>query len=183
MALSIGALAPPITIPDFSGRQVDTTSMTGRPLLISFYRYASCPLCNLRMRALMLDYADLHARGLQFVAVFQSSASAISEYISRHDVPFPIIADPDRALYRAFGVESKWSALFSLGAMGKALLAAKHGFLPGRIDGDLHGRPADFLIDETGHVALAHYGQRIDDHVPLETIRDWLAAPRLARQL
>lgn len=182
MSLAVGAKAPPFVTVDFSGRRVDTASLRGQPVLISFYRYASCPLCNLRMRALMLAYADLHARGLQFIAVFQSSAAAIGQYLARHEAPFPIIADPERALYRAFHVESRWSAMLSLGAVGKALSAARHGFLPGAIDGDLHARPADFLIDENGNVVLAHYGKRIDDHVPLDEVRDWLAAARPARQ-
>jgi thioredoxin-dependent peroxiredoxin len=35
--------------------------------------------------------------------------------------------------------------------------------------------PADFLIDEFGHIAEAYYGEDAGDHIPFERIEAFLA--------
>ena len=30
------------------------------------------------------------------------------------------------------------------------------------------------MIDTEGRIAIAHYGHDIDDHVPLDTVSEWL---------
>ncbi|MDH5784516.1 MAG: hypothetical protein OEZ16_02775 [Chromatiales bacterium] len=41
------------------------------------------------------------------IAVFQSPADKIRQYAGRQHTPLAIIADPDRRLYRRYGVESR----------------------------------------------------------------------------
>jgi peroxiredoxin len=36
--------------------------------------------------------------------------------------------------------------------------------------------PADFLIDENGRIAKAHYGSAINDHIPIEYITEFAQA-------
>jgi peroxiredoxin Q/BCP len=175
MRLSAGSPAPSLITTDFLGDSVDLAALRGRPVLLSFYRYASCPICNLRMHAIIQAYPQWSAQGLAVIAVFQSPAESITQYVGRQDAPFPIVPDPHMALYRRFGVEARWRGLLSLQVMSAALRAFRQGFLPGRVEGPMQRTPADFLIDAQGQIALAHYGADIDDHVPLGTIAQWLS--------
>ncbi len=184
MRLLPGAMAPELRGPDFLGRPQDLAALRGRPVLLSFYRYASCPLCNLRMRELILAHPRLQARGLTLLAVFQSPAASMAEYVGRQDAPFPLLPDPQLQHYRRWGVESRWSALLSPAAWGLALRAMAAGHWPGRIEGPVDRCPADFLIDAEGRIARAYYGRDIGDHLPLAEIEAWLPPlPAVAAEL
>lgn len=176
MRIKPGELAPAIAAEDAHGRPFDLAALRGRRVMLSFYRYASCPICNLRMHELILAHQRLAERGLDLVAVFQSPEATIAEYVGQQEAPFPILADPSMNLYRRYGVEAAWWGFMSWRILGRALAAMRRGFLPGRIDGPFHRTPADFLIDADGKIALAHYGRDIDDHLPLPLIERWLAA-------
>jgi hypothetical protein len=56
------------------------------------------------------------------VVVFHSSAEAVREF--QADLPFATIADPDKELYREFGVKSSPRALLNLRAPGRRPPAA-----------------------------------------------------------
>jgi peroxiredoxin len=113
------------------------------------------------------------------VAVFQSPADKIRNYAGRQEPPFPIIADPDRGLYKAYGVETSWTGMARAVVVRfpdliRAILA--EGFLPGTIEGEVQRLPADFLIAPDGRVQCAYYGRDIGDHLPLESLERELAS-------
>jgi peroxiredoxin len=152
----------------------------GRHLLLSFYRYASCPFCNLRVHDLIQHLPELAQRNLSLVAVFQSAPAGIRRYVGKQRPPFPIVADPEHQLYRQYGVESSLRG-FLAGAVlhaGKAAKAMALGFLPGPMDGSKTLVPADFLIAPDGVVVSAYYGRDIADHLPLAAIFGALASHR-----
>ncbi|MGE0498714.1 MAG: peroxiredoxin family protein [Ramlibacter sp.] len=178
MRLAPGALPPDLIATDFSGEPVSLGALRGAPVLLSFYRYASCPVCNFRMRAIIQHYPQWSEHGLRVISVFQSPAESIRQYVGRQDAPFPIVADPAMTHYRRFGVETRWRGLVSWRVMTTAFKAFRSGFLPGKVDGPFERTPADFLIAPDGRIAVAHYGADIDDHIPIATITQWLKAPQ-----
>ena len=174
MQLHPGTTPPSLIATDFLGEAVNLEALRGQPVLLSFYRYAACPVCNLRVHSIIESFPLWSQQGLAVVAVFQSPKESILQYVGRQDAPFPILADPAMVLYRRFGVQTRWLGLVSLRVMATALRAFSKGFLPGKVDGPIHRTPADFLIDRRGRIAIAHYGRDIDDHIPLDTIAQWL---------
>lgn len=173
--------APEFATGDFLGSPVELQSLRGHRVMLSFYRYASCPLCNLRMRDLIRGYDMWAAQGLRMIAVFQSPASSIATYVGRHDAPFPIVADPGMQLYRRYGVEQRWTAMLTPAVLLNAVRAMKAGMLPGRVEGPVNRVPADFLIREDGVIDVAYYGSDVGDHLPLNQLERWLCAE--SRQL
>ncbi|MES2919430.1 MAG: peroxiredoxin-like family protein [Pseudomonadota bacterium] len=175
MKLSPGAPAPIFSLPDLHGQATGLQQYRGRKLLLSFYRYASCPFCNLRVHQLSQLAPAWQARGLDLVAVFQSPRESILEHAGKEARPFAILPDPGRGLYRAYGVEGSWGG-FLKGSLqvGKLTAALKQGFLPGKMEGDINMVPADFIIGEDGRVLVAYYGRDISDHLPVEVIEQHL---------
>lgn len=175
MKLSPGAQAPAFTLNDLNGNPVSLAQFRGRRVLLSFYRYASCPFCNLRVHQLSQRAAEWQARGLDLVAVFQSPRESILEHAGSEPRPFAILPDPERGLYRAYGVEGSWGGFLKGGLqVGKLASALREGFLPGRMEGDINMVPADFILDEEGRVAVAYYGRDISDHLDEAVIAQYL---------
>ncbi len=164
------------TAPDFSRYDlydiaINSQELRGKKVLLSFYRYASCPFCNLRFHALRQKQTEWQAKGLITLAIFQSPKASILEYAGKEPSPITIIPNPERDLYRLYGVEGSWKGFVTgalqLGTFAKAL---KEGHLPGKIEGDMNMIPADFVIDEQGKILLAYYGKDISDHVEIAEI-------------
>jgi len=175
MRLNAGDTAPPFETTAIDGRSIRLDGFRGQKLLLAFFRYASCPLCNLRISELIRHQPALQMKGLHIVAIFQSPPERLPQYAGRQDPPFPLVADPDCRLYRLYGVESSWGG-FLKGSlrMGALATATARGFFPGPMDGDKARIPADFLIGPDQIIQTAYYGKDIGDHLPLPAIRQWL---------
>src|SRR5262245_18619131 len=99
MHIQSGTLAPLFQAVDLFGNAVDLAAYRGKPLLLSFFRNAACALCNLRVHNLIERYATYQRAGLEMMAIFESPAASMLQYVGKQDAPFPIIADPDAQLY------------------------------------------------------------------------------------
>lgn len=166
--------APDFTVADLSDQEISLADYKGRQVLVSFYRYASCPFCNLRVAELMEKEAGWRALGLDLVAFFQSPAASILEHAGKQKPPFPILPDPNRDIYRLYGVESSLGGFLKAFASPDRLYEAviKRKFKPGKMEGKKTLLPADFLIDAKGDIQIAYYGKDISDHLPVDAIEE-----------
>jgi peroxiredoxin len=144
---------------------------------LQFRRFAGCPVCNLHLQSFARRAADLAAAGISEVVVFHSPAEELVRYTG--DLPFAIIADPDKRLYAAFGVEAAPRALLDPRAWPGILKAVAHSaaeIVRGRPvpplfpHGGRLGLPADFLIAPDGRVLAVKYGQRADDQWSVDEV-------------
>src|SRR5688572_2113222 len=179
MRLHPGARAIPFEAVTAHGVPVHLADYAGRVLLLSFLRYASCPMCNLRVHELRSAYPALRARGVELAVVFHSPARSILRHLGKQDAPFPLIADPGRRLYALYGVERSWARLAMSVVRPSFLVAAVKatalGYWGGRVDGEWARMPADFLIGPGGRVLVAHYGAHLGDHLPVSEALDRVA--------
>ncbi len=176
MRLKTGEKVPLFETKTINGESVNIEQFRGKKVLISFYRYAACPLCNLRVHHFVQNYDRLHEAGLHVIAFFESPAASIRKYMGKHDVPFPIIPDPQRQIYKQFGVESSVGRFFkSFVTKAAALInAMARGYIPGIPENDIAMLPADFLIGPDLTIVAAYYGDDIGDHMPFEQIETFL---------
>jgi len=174
MHLQPGDDAPRFDMVDAFGNQIRLEDYVGQKILLGFHRFSTCPLCNLRTDQLA-QYAPIwEGKGLKIITFYTSSAEAIQRYVGRRQPPFPVIADPEKAIYSKYNVES--SALRAALGIGpwnpKALRALIKGYKPpsGTIDGDANLIPADFLLNPDLTIHTAHYGKSGADHLPIRSI-------------
>ena len=161
------------------------TPVTGPPVVVpapdrlthlQFRRFAGCPVCNLHIQSLQRRRAEIEAAGVWEVLVFHSPAAELRE----HALPFTVIADPDKALYREFGVESSPRALLHprvwlpiMRAVGRSLVAIARGREKGPAAVPVGGRtglPADFLIAPDGTVLASKHGEHAYDQWSVDDI-------------
>lgn len=170
---------------DIAGHVVDLADYSGRHVLLSFFRFASCPFCNLRVHRMIERYAAYRDAGMEIIAVFESLRETMLQYVAgRMDAPFPLIADPEDHLYRLFGLEKSWGK-FAMAYLNPRTAAKRardaaaagfgKGFWPGKIDAAPHRMPADFLIGPDMVVRKAWYGTYPGDHLPFEMIERLLS--------
>ncbi len=172
MRLKNGVKAPDFSVKSVFGEEFKLSKKREKILLLSFYRYASCPVCNMRINSLIKNFNE-YEKYLEVVAVFQSPEENIVKYVGKQDIPFKVISDSNMLLYKKYKVESSWigfikACFLRLPVILKAIFVK--GYLPGAIDGDMNRIPADFLIDKDNTIIEAYYGKDIGDHIPIKDV-------------
>ena len=134
---------------------------------LQFRRHAGCPICNVHLRSVAQRHDEITAAGVREVVFFHSPADELWRHIA--DLPFPVIADPEKQVYREFGVETSARALlhpraWAAIAKGAAMTLLGRSRPPAiKQDGGRLGLPADFLIEPGGRVRAAKYGRHAYD--------------------
>ena len=119
------------------------------PLLFVFLRHFGCTFCRETLADLAQRQPELSAEGVSPVLVHMSDESRGQVVFSHYGLEqVHRIADPSKALYRAFGLgQGSATQLFGLRVMGRALFGgavARHGF--GGLEGDGFQMPGAFLV-------------------------------------
>lgn len=181
MRLKAGQAAPQFTVSDLYGRRVSLHNYAGAYLLLSFHRFAVCPLCDLRLWHLTRRYEEYRQRGLYMMTFVESIPDRTHWYLNRLDCPFPIVPDLRGTIYRAYGVETSafgiaWGLLTRQGMYRQA--AAQHlgGWKLKDMDGTFTRMPASFVIGPDQRIALAHYGRDSGDFLPFTDLDAFMHA-------
>jgi len=163
-------VAPVIAATTIAGAPVEVPDGAGRVVHLSFRRFAGCPICNLHLRSIAKRHEEFASAGVREVALFHSTRASMLPY--QGDLPFDVIADPDKVLYRGFGVESSLRSLVDPRAWGAFVrgAAASHRSSSTTGEGGHLGLPADFLIAASGRVLAAKYGAHADDQWSVDEI-------------
>jgi peroxiredoxin len=145
---------------------------------LQFRRFAGCPVCNLHLQSIVTRHEEIVAASIREVVVFHSAVKELLPYTG--DLPFAVIADPGKQLYREFGVESAPRALLDPGAWVPVLRGVvrslgatlrKEQPVPSlNPDDDRFGLPADFLIGSDGRVMACKYGSHVYDQRKVDEI-------------
>lgn len=158
------------TLKNHLGENVTLSNYKGKKIWLAFYRYASCPLCNLHIHNIIKNYHLVEKTGVVFLPIFQSSAKEISKYVGKGDVPFNILCDPDEKIYELYQVNHTYKGFFSLTVYKKILKALLKGFMPGFFNGEVGRIPSELVIDENFNISFRYDGHDIGDHPDLELI-------------
>ena len=175
MKLKPGQHAKNFSVKDFKGNPISLEDYRGKKLILSFYRYAACPLCNVRVHELIKRYPEFKKKGLNFLAFFESPRESIEKNVGKQDAPFPIIPDPERLIYKKYGVGSSWWGMI-IGMLNLRVILKmfKYKYFVKKPEGDVRLLPADFLIDEKGVIRHAFYAKNISGHMPMSVIEEFL---------
>ncbi len=140
--------------------------------MLSFFRFAACPFCNLRIHELVSRYSELGS-GFTVVAVFDSPLDNLISRTKRHKAPCPIFADENNRYYNEYGIEHSFYGVLKgmLRRMPALVKGILKGYVPITIKGSLTTMPADFFINWNGTIEIAHYGIDDGDHLLFEEVK------------
>ena len=138
---------------------------------LQFRRFAGCPVCNLHLRSFVTRRAEVEAAGIRELVLFHTNTADLRPHVA--DLPFDVVADPDKVMYREFGVESAprallhpkaWPAIVrGLAVVLPDVLRKRKPPPPSKPEGGRLGLPADFLIAPDGRVLASHHGTHVYD--------------------
>jgi len=150
--------------------EISLINYQGQKIWLAFYRYASCPLCNLHIHDIIKRYDEVKNSGLIFLPVFQSLPSEVQKYAGKDEIPFQIICDPKVDIYKLYNVGKSYGGFVSLSVMAKGMKAMMSGHMPGKMEGEISRLPSEFLINENFEIVYRYDGKNIGDHPSLDTI-------------
>ena len=159
------------SVSDYLNNQITLSDYKGKKVLLSFFRGAACPFCNMRVRELINNYPKFEEKGIVIIAFFASTKEEINEYAGKQKAPFAIIPDPTLKFYTKYGVEqSPFGMLKTMLKPLKMIKMMQSGFFNLKSDKDKPIVPADFLIDENQMILKTYYGKDFGDHMSIEDI-------------
>lgn len=171
MRLRVGELAPLFDVVDLYGRRVSLNACYGNLVLISFYRSAVCPLCNVRLSYLLRRAHDYQRAGVTIISFFESFPDNAHLYLDRFRAPFPIVADGAADVYARYGLKTSWFGT-ARGTLRRSIYHEARQrnlgdwrLLPGffAMDGKKFRMPAEFLLGPDLTVRVAYYGHDAGD--------------------
>ena len=102
--LKIGDKAPNFEAKDNKGNTIKLSNYAGKKLVLFFYPKASTPGCTMEACNLRDNYQTFLAKGYDVLGASADSAKRQQNWIDKHELPFPLLADEDKTVINAFGV-------------------------------------------------------------------------------
>jgi thioredoxin-dependent peroxiredoxin len=102
-------LAPGTTAPDFTaqtqdGQTVSLKNLRGQIVILYFYPKDDTPGCTKEACGFRDHYAQLQAQGAVLLGVSADSTKAHAKFATKYNLPFPLLADADHQIVKAYGV-------------------------------------------------------------------------------
>jgi len=106
IGLAVGTRAPSFSLPDQSGRVQTNANLKGaKGTVLLFFRSADwCPYCKAQLMDLQRARARFEQQGLKLAAISYDTVEILKSFADRRQIEFPMLADPDSQVIRAYGV-------------------------------------------------------------------------------
>jgi peroxiredoxin Q/BCP len=113
---SLRLVEPGMPAPSFQAKDQDGAVRTlaefqGRPLVIFFYPKDGSPGCTKEACAFRDAWKRYEDRGIAIVGVSKDDSASHKAFAVEHRLPFPLLADEDGAVARAYGVDSTFGLM------------------------------------------------------------------------
>ncbi len=163
---------PDFALPDANGELLTLDNFLSQgPLVISFYRGAWCPYCNLEINALQKSLPEITKAGAQLIAISPQAPDKSLEQVSASQLTFEVLSDIENKLAKACGL------VFTLPESLRPIYADWQIDIPGH-NGDESFElpiPATYIIDTNGiiHYAFVNmdYTQRVEPNIIIEHLK------------
>jgi peroxiredoxin len=145
--VKLGDSILPFITNDFEGNTLSTESLKGKRTLLKFYRGSWCPYCSAELKMLSDMQPELDAYGISILALSGDTAAQAKVHIERDNLNFTLLADPELAVVKQYGVEHHkavgWESnnMTTIFGVSMSLGMFKYRSMP---------IPTSILIDETG---------------------------------
>jgi peroxiredoxin len=173
-AIREGSRAPGFSSLTVEGKRFDLhEALATGPVVLTFFRGAWCPYCDLTLRAYQEVLASVQSLRATLVAVSPQSIEQTLAQIQKSALAFPVIADADNAIARSYGL------VYRVSSAMESLLRGFGVELPivNAVDSWELPVPATYVIDTSGTVRYAFvdadYRKRLE---PLELLNQLAGA-------
>jgi peroxiredoxin len=101
--LNEGDEIPQINLPNAVGKTINVNSMLkDGPVVISFYRGAWCPYCNLELKALQHALPEIKSLDARLIAISPNTTDNSISSIEKHGLEFEVLTDAGNNIAKEF---------------------------------------------------------------------------------
>ena len=171
--IDIGDKIPVFELVNFDGVLLNICDeLDKNHIVLSFYRGAWCPFCNLEIQMLQSRIDEIRGLGANIVAISPQSPDYSILFKARHHIQFPVLSDTGNEVARLFGLE------YDMPPEACDILQHELGldFTEYNADSsEILPVPATYVVARTGVVRHAFinpdYTQRLDPDVIIEELK------------
>lgn len=102
--LKVGDKAPDFTAIDQDGNNISLSDFAGKRLIMYFYPKDNTSGCTAEACSLRDGKSQLMEMGFTILGVSPDSDKTHRGFIAKHDLNFPLLADTDKVIAKAYGV-------------------------------------------------------------------------------
>ena len=99
----MGKVAPAFTLPDQDGNTWSSATLSGRPYVLYFYPKDDTTGCTKEACGVRDHYAEFRAKGVPVFGVSADGVASHRKFADKYNLPFPLLADPERRIIEAYG--------------------------------------------------------------------------------
>ena len=134
--LEIGNRMPDFSAADQNGNIVKSADLIGKKTVVYFYPKANTPGCTAEACSLRDNYERFLALGYNVIGISKDSVRAQKNFSDKYALPFPLLADTDALIIKAFGAwgEKKLYGKTYEGILRKTFIFNENGILEEIID-------------------------------------------------
>lgn len=139
MPLSVGDTAPAFTVKDTTGNTVSLADYAGKPVVLYFYPKDDTPGCTKEACSFRDNYQQYLSKGITVFGVSMDDEVSHQAFTDKFNLPFPLLADVDGAITRAYDVE-------------------------GEMNGVRYSKRVTYVIDGEGKISQVYTSVKTDTH-------------------
>jgi peroxiredoxin len=139
----------PFTAMNSQGINFDSAELSGKRVLLKFFRGGWCPYCAAELIAFDEMAAELEKHGVSIIALSKDTPQEAAVHKSRDGLSFPLLSDPDLKAIRTYGVEHH-KALGQTRNPKSTIGGIRIGLAP--FSFQAMAIPTTLLIEETGTI-------------------------------
>lgn len=143
--LTEGMPAPKFEGKDQNGNLIKLSNYAGKKVVLYFYPKDNTPGCTAEACSLRDNYKELLKKGFVVLGVSPDTEKSHKGFAEKFDLPFPLIADPERKILTAYG------------AYGEKVMYGK------KVTGVIR---TTFIIDEKGKIEKVIKKVDTKEHAP-----------------
>ncbi len=99
-----GDMMPEFSTTDHNGHPVSTETLKGKKSVIYFYPKDMTPGCTAQACNIRDNYDVLLKNNFNVIGISPDTVKSHLKFAEKYKLPFPLIADTDKSLAKAFGV-------------------------------------------------------------------------------
>lgn len=129
--LNIGDKAPDFRGKDQNGNALSMEQFKGKKLVLYFYPKDNTPGCTSEACNIRDNYQEFLEKGYAVVGVSADSEKSHQNFISKYDLPFPLLSDPEKEViksYGAWGEKSMYGKKYE-GILRMTFIISEEGFV------------------------------------------------------
>jgi peroxiredoxin len=150
-ALKVGDKAPDFVLPNATGKPVELSGLLKHgPVVVTWYRGAWCPYCNIALRGLQKVLPEIKAEGASLVAISPQTPDNALTTVEKDGLGFEVLSDRGNKAAGAFRVAYKVPAVVIEQFKGRVDLSKYNGDSSNELP-----LGATYVIDQQGVIRYA----------------------------